>query len=159
MQTDPAALVARNQPRHARPGESYGGVYVPLLAQRILRHNGELAQRPEGQREHQQQQEREEQEEQRQQQEGEGRQQQEQQQRREQQRERQAPAAEGQGTPAAPLAASRRLRSSGRGGARRDLAGDRRRRVRLVGYMVGNGVTDDQVDGDALVRPVAPRVT
>jgi hypothetical protein len=43
--------------------------------------------------------------------------------------------------------------STGSSGVRvgRDLALDHHHRVDLVGYMVGNGVTDDQVDGDSLV--------
>jgi hypothetical protein len=69
-------------------GESYAGVYVPLLARRILRHNRAVA------------------------------------------------------------SGGGESDSNGNGGGG---SGHRRRGVRLVGYVVGNGVTDDDIDGDSQV--------
>jgi hypothetical protein len=70
------------------PGESYGGVYVPMLADRILRHNSHVR------------------------------------------------------TAAAAAAGERGGSVDGR---------EHGRLVNLVGYTVGNGVTDDEVDGNSQV--------
>lgn len=129
-------------------GESYGGVYIPLLAHRILHYNHHLEQ--------QQQQQQQPQKHQQQQQSGQEPQTASMAGHVKEQPMRQAfqgdtassgasAAADGQSTSLPHQHVSRQLLAA---------SYDRgyHHRVNLVGYMVGNGVTDDEVDGNSLVR-------